>query len=146
VTIKIRFFAALAICLFLANTPGGSLAAKSALPPRFEVAALRDARLLAGPHCVAVLGTGSMRPYIPASADPRQIVAFAALENTPYAELQKGELVVYRWRGSYVIHQIVAQQGDNWISSGLANRRYDAQHVTLETYYRRVVRVYVIQH
>jgi hypothetical protein len=39
----------------------------------------------------------------------------------------------------------VARQGDNWISSGLANRRYDAVHVTRETYDRRVVRVYVIK-
>lgn len=86
-----------------------------------------------------------MRPYIPASTDPRRIVAYASTEQTPYAELQKGELVVYRWQGGFIVHQIVARQGDNWISSGLANRRYDAVHVTRETYDRRVVRVYVIK-
>jgi hypothetical protein len=145
VTKKIRFLAVLAIGLCLANTSGGSLAAKSALPPRYEVATPREARLLAGPQCIAVLGTGSMRPYIPASPDPRQIVAYASTEKTPYAELQKGELVVYRWQGGFIVHQIVARQGDSWISSGLSNRRYDALHVTRETYDCRVVRVYVIK-
>jgi hypothetical protein len=142
---QLRFLAVLAIGLCLANTRGGSLAAKSALPPRYEVATLRDARLRAGSQCVAVLGSGSMRPYIPASSDPSRIVAYASTENTPYQDLQKGELVIYRWKGGFILHQIVARQGDSWISSGLGNPRYDAEHVTRETYARRVVRVYVIK-
>ena len=145
VKINLRFLAVLAIGLFLANTHGGTLAAKSALPPRYEVTSVREARLLAGPQCVAILGTGSMRPYIPSSPDPRQIVAYAATEPTSYDELRKGELVIYRWKEGLVIHQIVARQGESWISSGLANRRYDAEHVTRESYHRRVVRVYVIK-
>ena len=145
VKINLRILAGVGLALAAANLPGGGLAAKTALPPRFEVASEREARLLAGPQAVAVVGTGSMRPYIPASADPRKIVAFAATEPTPYDELKKGELVLYRWKGGLVVHQIVARQGENWISSGLGNAHYDAVHVTRQTYERRVVRVYVIR-
>ena len=143
--ITLRFLAGVGLALAAANLPGGGLAAKTALPPRYEVASELEARQLAGPQAVAVVGTGSMRPYIPGSADPRQIVAFAATETTPYEELKTGQLVLYRWKGALIIHQIVARQGENWISSGLGNARYDAVHVTRQTYERRVVRVYVIR-
>jgi hypothetical protein len=136
---------AIGLALFAAQAVDIRHAGKSALPPRYEVASAREARILAGAKCVAVLGTGSMRPYIPASANPRQIVAFAATEPTPYEDLQKGQLVLYHWKGELVIHQIVARQGEGWISSGLSNPRYDGMRVTQASYYRRVIGVYIIK-
>jgi hypothetical protein len=140
-----RFLAFFALALLVAQPSGSDLVAKSGLPPRYEVASEALARLLAGKQAVAVLGTGSMRPYIPASPNPQQIVAIAVTELAPYEELKNGELVVFRFKDSLVIHQIVAREGDRWISSGLANRHYDATRVSRETYERRVVRVYVIK-
>ena len=142
---SLRLITVLGLALLTANTTGGYRAAKSGLPPRYEVASEHEARQLAGPQAVAVVGTGSMKPYIPASPDPRKIVAFAATEPTPYDELKKGELVLYRWKDGLVIHQIVARQGEGWISSGLGNPFYDGTRVTRATYDRRVVCVYVIK-
>lgn len=114
------------------------------LPPRFFVETEHEARQLASPPTIDVLGTGSMRPYIPASADPRQVVAIADVEFAPYEQLKKGDLVIYRFEKKLVVHQIAARQGKSWITSGISNSYYDGPSVNRETYHSRVVRVYVI--
>ncbi len=136
--------AILAVAFFSVNTTSEHHAAKSPLPPRYVVNTEQEARWLAWPQPFAVSGTGSMKPYIPASRHPGEIVAVAAVERPPYEYLKKGDLVIYRWNNKLVIHQIVARQGESWITSGLNNSYYDGPRVNRETFQSRVVRVYII--
>jgi hypothetical protein len=137
--------AILTIAFFVIGPASERVTAKPPpLPPRFFVETEQDARQLALSPSIDVLGTGSMRPYIPASADPSQVVAIADVEFAPYDQLKKGDLVIYRYENKLVIHQIAARQGKSWITSGISNSYYDGPRVNLATYHSRVVRVYVI--
>lgn len=115
------------------------------LPPRVIVKTEADAIRLAGTNIFPVKGTGSMKPYIPESDDPDKVVAILAVDNPPYEDLKKGDLVVFRLKEAQVVHQIAAAQGDKWITSGLDNSRYDGPALTRETFVSRVVKVYVIE-
>jgi len=144
---KITFiiFAIPTIAFFIVSPASEHVSAKPPpLPPRYLVETEQEARQLASPPTIDVLGTGSMRPYIPASADPRQVVAVADVEFAPYDQLKKGDLVIYRFEKKLVVHQIAARQGKSWITSGISNSYYDGPSVNRETYHSRVVRVYVI--
>jgi hypothetical protein len=144
---KITFIilAILTIAFFIVSPASERATAKPPpLPPRYLVETEHEARRLASSPTIEVLGTGSMRPYIPASADPRQVVAIADVEFAPYDQLKKGDLVIYRHEKKLVIHQIAARQGKSWITSGISNSYYDGPSVNRDTYHSRVVRVYVI--
>jgi hypothetical protein len=136
--------AILVVAFFVVATPVAFRPAKPSLPPRHVVQTEQEARRLAGQSAVIVLGTGSMHPYIPATVNPNQIVAIAAVERAPYDYLKKGDLVVYKWENTFIIHQIMGRQGKSWISSGINNPHYDGPRVTPETYHSRVVRIYII--
>ncbi len=136
--------AILGIALLVVSTTPACQNPYAGLPPRFYVSTEQEARVLAWPEAIRVSGSGSMRPYIPASSDPNAVVAVAAVEQPPYESLKKGDLVVFHWKDSYVIHQVAARQGDNWITSGIHNPRYDGPRLSRETYHSRVVRVYII--
>ena len=136
--------AILAVAFFAVSTPLTQRVISSSLPPRYIVKTEQEARRLAGESAVIVLGTGSMQPYIPASADPGNVVAIAAVERAPYEYLKKGDLVVYNWNNMFIIHQIMGRQGACWISSGLNNPHYDGPRVNRDTYHSRVVRIYII--
>jgi hypothetical protein len=130
-------------CFFIGAT-AACRSAKSMLPPRYIVNTEQEARTLGWPQTVAVAGTGSMRPYIPGSSDPNDVVAIAAVECPPYEALNKGDLVIYSREKQLVIHQIVARQGENWIASGLNNSHYDGPVVNRDTFKSRVKRVYIL--
>lgn len=112
------------------------------LPPRVEcagqAAAARQAYAFAGDHggdVIAVLGTGSMAPYIPAAApgaDPlRTVVAYVvAAPRATFADIRPGALVVYRaaWSAAHpVLHQAASRDAAGWIMSGLHNPEYEAR-------------------
>lgn len=99
----------------------------SSLPPRFEMRSQLDASLAAGGTAVAVLGTGSMAPYIP-PAKPGQdplttVVAYAVPSSRPFADIRKGDLIIYRpsWATGAVMHQAAQKDSRGWIMSGLNN-------------------------
>ena len=86
---------------------------------------------------VPVLGTGSMRPYIPAApigADPRSTVVayFVRQPRATIADVREGSLVSYRadWLPSSdyaVAHQAAQFRNGGWIMSGLGNAHYETR-------------------
>lgn len=110
------------------------------LPPRTVCADQGEAWLQAtawalqhGGNAVAVLGTGSMAPYIPAAAagrDPRQtVVAYVVTKpGATYADIKAGDLCLYlaeRAPSLCVLHVAALQDAWGWIMSGLHNRTYE---------------------
>lgn len=110
------------------------------LPPREPCENRADAVAKAGAFArangglvIAVLGTGSMAPYIPAAPtgeDPRgYITAYAVTVPATFADIKPGSLCLYRaeWSPSVsVIHQAAQRDGDGWVMSGLHNARSEA--------------------
>ena len=103
------------------------------LPPQELVGSQLEASILAstrGEVVIGVLGTGSMAPYIPASArgeDPlTTTVAYAVLDQTRgYKDLHPGDLVVYHadWNPENpVIHLAEVFDQGGWIMTGLHNK------------------------
>lgn len=111
------------------------------LPPR-EVCENRHAALIAagefaraqGGTVIAVLGTGSMAPYIPAApagSDPlATLAAYAVTTPATFADIRPGALCIYRaeWDAKlYVLHQAAQRDGLGWVMSGLHNPRSEPQ-------------------
>lgn len=112
------------------------------LPPRDEVAQTRNEAFVRaqewaaanGGEVVAVLGTGSMAPHIPAApegVDPLSYVAaYVVLETGgTWSGIAKGRPCVYRpvWaKGGRVLHGAAQRDGGGWIMSGLANPRSES--------------------
>jgi hypothetical protein len=120
-----------------------SHAMRNALPVPIK-ATLRDIRTLytQGVDLVAILGTGSMRPTIPAGAG---VVAYAQLDRRAYVLLGPGDLVVFRVAGGgYVVHQLAQLDGGSWITGGSANARYDAARMDATSYVGLVVKIHLL--
>lgn len=124
----------------------------SMLPPKIECADQAEARSRAGLYAIAVLGTGSMQPYIsaaPAGSDPmKTVVAYAKLElAATYDDVQPGDLLLYGadWaNGQSVMHQAARKDSDGWIMSGTANAHSESRWRVTEKNFRGIVaRVYV---
>ena len=122
----------------------------SNLPPAIECRDEADARAKAGPGAIAILGTGSMAPFIPASLpgqDPRKtVVAFAVIEPATFYDIQAGDLCIYAadWTPGLVIHQAAQKDSLGWVMSGLGNARSEASwRVTPANFKGIVARVYV---
>lgn len=88
---------------------------------------------------LAVAGTGSMSPFIPAARkgdDPRKVVAFACVVSAKkFSSVEIGDLVVYRaeWLpGSLVVHQVVDTDKYGLILSGLNNARTESSYRVTE--------------
>ena len=122
------------------------------LPPRIVCATQEEARQRAGATAIAVLGTGSMAPYIPAAApgrDPLETVVAYLVPSLDlvFADIAPGRLVVYQpaWSPHYcVTHGAAVQDRLGWIMSGLANRTYEAgERVTAANFRAIVAAVYV---
>jgi NADPH-dependent curcumin reductase CurA len=115
------------------------------LPP-VQAATPAEVQLLMvnGADLVAVLGTGSMQPYIPAGEG---VVAYCQLERTPYGKLTEGDFVVYATPVGNVCHQLAVLYADGWVASGLHNKRYDTTlgRVTAANYRGRIVRTYILE-
>jgi hypothetical protein len=113
-----------------------------ALPPSQPVAPHEiDGLLREGYPLVAVLGTGSMQPYIPAGEGR---VAWVMVERCDFRVLGKGDLVVFRTPQGNIVHQLAQLTAAGWITSGLHNASYDTTRVYPETFVGRVVKTYII--
>jgi hypothetical protein len=91
---------------------------------------------------VAVLGTGSMQPYIPAGEGR---VAWCMIERCDFKLLNRADLVVFRTPSGNVVHQLAELTAAGWITSGLHNSQYDSTRVTAETFVGRVVKTYLLK-
>ncbi len=124
------------------------------LPPRVECETALDAWIKAGPSAIPVLGTGSMAPYIPASApgaDPHKtVVAYVApVRGATYSDITPGALCVYRYQSApgvslLVIHGAAQKDSAGWIMSGLHNAHSESwARVTPENFVALVGKTYV---
>ena len=114
-----------------------------ALPPSQDVAAYEiDGMLREGYPLVAVLGTGSMQPYIPAGEGR---VAWIMVERCDFRVLGKGDLVVFSTPKGNIVHQLAQLTGAGWITSGLHNSSYDSTRVYPENFIGRVVKTYILK-
>lgn len=112
------------------------------LPPVERIYAYEvDEMLRKGYPMIAILGTGSMQPYLPAGEG---IVAWAVLENCDYDLLGEGDLIVYHHNGINILHQLSLLTDEGWIASGLHNVRYDYARVTREMFRGRVVKTFIL--
>ena len=113
-----------------------------ALPPSFTVAPHEiDGMLREGYPLVAVLGTGSMQPYIPAGEGR---VAWVMVERCDFKLLAKGDLVVFRTPTGNIVHQLAQLTASGWTATGLHNSSYDSTSVTANNFVGRVVKTYII--
>lgn len=124
---------------------------EAGLPSRVVCASQAEALAQAGPGSVAVLGTGSMAPYIPASRaglDPlTTIVAYVVLvPGAGIADVKKGDLCIYVpvWAGRNVMHQAAEFDNGGWIMTGLNNREFEnSERMTGDKFVGVVARTYV---
>ena len=135
-----RVFALLALALLAGCGPR-----LVPLPPAVTYPSAVEARAAvqaSGLVDVPVTGTGSMAPWIPAHPQGREvIVAYAGLDDTPYAELKPGNVVVYSRFGESVIHRLGEQDSRGFLAFGIANRDRDSGFVTPANYVGKVVMV-----
>lgn len=105
-----------------------------------------DAILRNNRNVVSILGTGSMRPLIPAGK-PTEIVAWAVVDNTKdFNLLEAGMVVVFIHKnGTFLIHELSMLDKDGWISSGSYNGFYDSGRVTRENLRGVVTLIYKLK-
>ena len=114
-----------------------------ALPPSFTVAQHEiNGMLREGYPLVAVLGTGSMQPYIPAGEGR---VAWCLIERCDFRVLGKGDLVVFRTKQGNILHQLAELTPEGWITTGLHNSNYDTTTVSIDNFIGRVVKTYIVK-
>lgn len=114
-------------------------------PPRVFVESYEVDELLREHKLVAVKGTGSMAPYIPAG-DPTKNVAWVKLEECEFDVLKKGDIVVFEVEPyGYILHRLALKTAAGWITSGDHNFAYDASRVYPENFRGRVVLTYVLK-
>lgn len=122
------------------------------LPLRIVAKSQEEARTLAGLGAVAVLGTGSMAPYIaaaPKGSDPLSTVMayVVTVQGATIADVRAGSLVIYSINyvaGSNTMHQAAQLDAGGWIMTGLGNKAYENKvRVTKENFVGIVSRVYV---
>jgi hypothetical protein len=121
------------------------------LPQRIEVASQAEAKALAGPLGIPVLGTGSMAPYIPAAAvglDPfTTVCAYVVLVPGATVEaVTPGALCIYvpDWAKRNVMHQASSFVDGGWVMTGLHNKGYEnKERMTGSNFVGLVARTYV---
>ena len=114
-----------------------------ALPPSSYIAPHEiDAMLREGYRLVAIMGTGSMQPYIPAGEGR---VAWVLVDRCDFRLLGAGDLIVFSTPKGNVCHQLATLTAAGWITSGLHNSSYDTTRVYPETFLGRVVKTYIVK-
>ena len=121
--------------------------AESSMPiPEFISAHDMDAKLREEPDWVAIKGTGSMAPYIPASEDPKKIVAYVRVERCDFNDLRKNNLVVFNTQTfGLILHQLAQKTAAAWVTTGLHNHNYDSTRVYPENFRGRVVKTLILK-
>ena len=121
------------------------------LPLRIVVKSQQEAQTLAGLGAVAVLGTGSMAPYIaaaPKGSDPlATVMAYVVtVQGATIADVRAGSLCIYvpEWAGRHVMHQAASFSEGGWIMTGLGNKGYEnAERMTGRNFVGIVARTYI---
>jgi len=121
------------------------------LPLRIVAKTQDEARTLAGLGAVAVLGTGSMAPYIaaaPAGTDPlATVMAYVVtVQGATIADVKAGSLCIYipEWAGRHVMHQAASFSEGGWIMTGLGTKTYEnAERMTGRNFVGIVSRTYI---
>ena len=121
------------------------------LPLRIVAKSQQEAQTLAGLGAVAVLGTGSMAPYIaaaPAGSDPlATVMAYVVtVQGATIADVRAGSLCIYvpEWAGRHVMHQAASFSEGGWIMTGLGNKGYEnAERMTGRNFVGIVSRTYI---
>ena len=121
------------------------------LPLRIVAKSQEEARTLAGLGAVAVLGTGSMAPYIaaaPAGSDPlATVMAYVVtVQGATIADVRAGSLCIYvpEWAGRHVMHQAASFADGGWIMTGLGTKSYETtERMTGRNFVGIVSRTYI---
>ena len=121
------------------------------LPLRIVAKSQEEARTLAGLGAVAVLGTGSMAPYIaaaPKGSDPfATVMAYVVTaQGATIADVKVGSLCIYvpDWAGRHVMHQAASFSEGGWIMTGLGTKTYEtAERMTGRNFVGIVSRTYI---
>ena len=121
------------------------------LPLRIVAKSQQEARTLAGLGAVAVLGTGSMAPYIaaaPKGSDPfATVMAYVVtVQGATIADVRAGSLCIYvpEWAGRHVMHQAASFSEGGWIMTGLGTKSYETtERMTRRNFVGIVSRTYI---
>ena len=121
------------------------------LPLRIVVKSQQEAQTLAGLGAVAVLGTGSMAPYIaaaPKGSDPlATVMAYVVtVQGATIADVRAGSLCIYvpDWAGRHVMHQAASFSEGGWIMTGLGTKNYETtERMTGRNFVGIVARTYI---
>ena len=121
------------------------------LPLRIVAKSQQEARTLAGLGAVAVLGTGSMAPYIaaaPKGSDPfATVMAYVVtVQGATIADVKAGSLCIYvpDWAGRHVMHQAASFSEGGWIMTGLGTKSYETtERMTGRNFVGIVARTYI---
>ncbi|MDX2186029.1 MAG: signal peptidase I [Opitutaceae bacterium] len=129
--------AVVAICAMSGcATTSSPTAPSSALPRSHALSLAQMTAASVGGKVFAISATGSMKPTL----DESSIVA---LEDTPFAKLRQGDIVVYRnSAGTAIIHRLYQQQGNAWLVLGDNNPSIDAEAVTPANLVGRVCAIF----
>jgi len=96
-------------------------------------------------NAVRVLGTGSMRPTIPAGRHD-EVVAIVIYEPCPdFDSLRVGKPVIFKHPSGLIVHQLAKLTPSGWVTTGSANAGYDTGTVTKENLRGLVVKIYNIK-
>jgi hypothetical protein len=121
------------------------------LPLRIVAKSQQEAQTLAGLGAVAVLGTGSMAPYIaaaPKGSDPfATVMAYVVtVQGATIADVRAGSLCIYvpEWAGRHVMHQAASFSEGGWIMTGLGTKSYETtERMTRRNFVGIVSRTYI---
>ena len=121
------------------------------LPLRIVAKSQQEAQTLAGLGAVAVLGTGSMAPYIaaaPKGSDPfATVMAYVVtVQGATIADVRAGSLCIYvpEWAGRHVMHQAASFSEGGWIMTGLGTKSYETtERMTRRNFVGIVARTYI---
>lgn len=121
------------------------------LPLRIVAKSQQEAQTLAGLGAVAVLGTGSMAPYIaaaPKGSDPfATVMAYVVtVQGATIADVRAGSLCIYvpEWAGRHVMHQAASFADGGWIMTGLGTKSYETtERMTGRNFVGIVARTYI---
>lgn len=108
---------------------------------RYEV----DAILRDFPNACLVLGTGSMRPTIPAGRHD-EVVSVVIYDNSKdFATLGEGMPVLFKHPSGLIVHQLAKLTPAGWTTTGSANGHYDTGTVTRANLRGVIVKIYNIK-
>lgn len=74
---------------------------------------------------IPVLGTGSMQPIFPKGETDDQIVGYAKIKRATMDEIVDGLIVVFEYKGRWIIHKVKKVERGYFITYGISNKYRD---------------------